>query len=125
MRPTPLTAGAVAEVAAARGHERQVVDAGPHRDLGEHAPEIGRHREIAALVALFTIPTVAQAHETRGLYTAETFDALSQEVHALDPQQPHKVRSPGQHQELLATSPVYRDIYESQMESEGEFDGAA
>lgn len=28
---------------------------------------------------------------------------LAQEVHALDPQQPHKVRSPGQHQELLAT----------------------
>ena len=31
----------------------------------------------------------------------------------------------GTHQDLLATSPVYRDIYESQMESEGEFDGAA
>ena len=31
----------------------------------------------------------------------------------------------GTHHELLATSPVYRDIYESQMESEGEFDGAA
>jgi len=31
----------------------------------------------------------------------------------------------GTHEELLATSAVYRDIYESQMESEGEFDGAA
>ncbi len=31
----------------------------------------------------------------------------------------------GTHRELLATSPVYRDIYNSQMESEGEFDGAA
>jgi ATP-binding cassette, subfamily B, multidrug efflux pump len=31
----------------------------------------------------------------------------------------------GTHPDLLATSPVYRDIYESQMESEGEFDGAA
>ena len=31
----------------------------------------------------------------------------------------------GTHHELLVTSPVYRDIYESQMESEGEFDGAA
>ncbi len=31
----------------------------------------------------------------------------------------------GAHQELMATSPVYRDIYESQMESAGEFDGAA
>jgi ATP-binding cassette subfamily B multidrug efflux pump len=31
----------------------------------------------------------------------------------------------GTHRELLLTSPVYRDIYNSQMESEGEFDGAA
>jgi ATP-binding cassette subfamily B protein len=31
----------------------------------------------------------------------------------------------GTHQDLMVTSPVYRDIYESQMESVGEFDGAA
>ncbi len=31
----------------------------------------------------------------------------------------------GTHKELMTTSPVYRDIYESQMESAGEFDGAA
>jgi ATP-binding cassette subfamily B protein len=31
----------------------------------------------------------------------------------------------GTHRELMVTSPVYRDIYESQMESVGEFDGAA
>ncbi|HYI25144.1 MAG TPA: ABC transporter ATP-binding protein, partial [Thermomicrobiales bacterium] len=31
----------------------------------------------------------------------------------------------GTHRELLATSPVYRDIHASQMEGEGEYDGAA
>src|SRR5690606_34111553 len=31
----------------------------------------------------------------------------------------------GTHQDLMTTSPVYRDIYEAQMESVGEFDGAA
>lgn len=36
-----------------------------------------------------------------------------------------RIVAEGTHQELITTSPVYRDIYESQMESVGEFDGAA